>query len=425
MKTVLQGLLLAIVGLLLLEGASRSVMTLQWNMQGVEIPWYRFSSEVGWERRPGFIGAASGDRAAMPVERGLYERRFDAGGYFAADSDQIGSNGEPKILAFGDSSTFGWGVSPQSSYAEVLDALLPNASVINLGVNGYTSYQGYKAFQKYVPQLNPSVAIVSFNFNDRRYVLPGDGVDSDAKFGRYTTGHQVEFVREWLYTYRFLHSLLKNVGVVSEPQVAKAETLNELTVRVPPASYRENLVHMAEMARDRKIPLIFMILKDHPVMTEHLDRGIALLQDSRLDEAIKELTIAVYLHNPYSDLARQYLARAYEKKGNPEEARRFVRLSNPLASVHGGYPLFRDVEYNDIMRQVASEFHVKVVEAGRALDENPSLLLDNCHPNEQGHRMIAALLHAAVVEVMDRGGSAQAERGAVAERMVSLSMSGQ
>jgi len=39
--------------------------------------------------------------------------------------------------------------------------------------------------------------------------------------------------------------------------------------------------------------------------------------------------------------------------------------------------------------------------------------------------MIAALLHAAVVEVMDRGGSAQAERGAVAERMVSLSMSGQ
>ncbi len=425
MKTVLQGLLLAIVGLLLLEGASRSVMTLQWNMQGVEIPWYRFSSEVGWERRPGFIGAASGDKAAMPFERGLYERRFDAGGYFAADTAQIKSNPEPKILAFGDSSTFGWGVSPESSYSEILDALLPNASVINLGVNGYTSYQGYKAFQKYVPQLNPSVAIVSFNFNDRRYVLPGDGVDSDAKFGRYVTGHQVEFVREWLYTYRFLHSLMRKVGVVSEPQVAKAETLNELTVRVPPASYRENLVHMAELARDRKIPLIFMVLKDHPVMTEHLDRGITLLQNSRLDEAIKELTIAVYLHNPYSDLARQYLARAYEKKGNPEEARRFVRLSNPLASVHGGYPLFRDVEYNDIMRQVASEFHIKVVEAGRALDEDPSLFLDNCHPNEQGHRMIAGLLQAAIVEVMDRGGSAQAERGVVAERMASLSMSGQ
>jgi lysophospholipase L1-like esterase len=425
MKTVLQGILVAIVGLLLLEGASRSVMTLQWNMQGVEIPWYRYSSEVGWERRPGFVGAASGDKAAMPFERGLYERRFDRGGYFAADTAQVENNTDPKILAFGDSSTFGWGVPPEASYSEVLDTLLPNASVINLGVNGYTSYQGYKAFQKYVPKLNPSVAIVSFNFNDRRYVLPGDGVDSDAKFERYVTGHQVEFVHEWLYTYRFLHSVLRKVGVVSEPHVAKAETLNDITVRVPPASYRENLVHMAEIARDRKIPLIFMILKDHPVMTEHLDRGIALLQNSQVDEAIKELTIAVYLHNPFSDLARQSLARAYEKKGNYEEARRYVRLSNPLVSVHGGYPLFRDVEYNQIMRQVASEFHIKVVEAGRAMDEDPSLFLDPVHPNEEGHQKIAALLHTAIVEVMAQGGSAQAERGVVAERMASLSMSRQ
>lgn len=418
MKTVLQGLLLAIVGLLLLEGASRSVMTLQWSMQGVEIPWYRYSGEVGWERRPSFVGTASGDRAAMPFERGQYERRFDARGYFAVDSSQVDNGREPKILAFGDSSTFGWGVPTQSSYVEVLDALLPDVSVINLGVNGYTSYQGYKAFQKYVPELNPAVAIVSFNFNDRRYVLPNDGVDSDAKFGRYVTGHQVDYVREWLFTYRYLLSLMKKVGVVSEPKIAQAESLDELTVRVPPDSYRENLVRMAEIARDRKLPLIFMILKDHPVMTEHLDRGIALLESSQLDEAIKELTIAVYLHNPYSDLARKYLARAYERKGDPEEARRFVRLGNPLVSVHGGYPLFRDIEYNDIMRKVAKEFHITVVEAGRALDDDPSFFLDNCHPNEKGHQKIASLLQAAIAETLARGGQTQEGKDSAGSRLV-------
>lgn len=400
MKTILQGLSIAIVGLLLLEGSARGVMTLQWNIAPEESQWYRFSEEVGWERRPNFIGKASGARAAMPVEEGGYERSFDAQGYFTVDSEQVSDNHETKILAFGDSSTFGWGVPTQSTYGEVLDALLPHASVINLGVNGYTSYQGYKAFLKYVPELKPTMAIVSFNFNDRRYVLPNDGIDSDVKFHRYLSGHRIKLLKEWLYTYRYLSSLMKKVGLISEPEGAKVDFLNELAVRVSPESYRHNLVRIAEMAKDRKISLIFMVLKDHPVMTEHLDRGLDQLDKLQFDAAVKELTIARYLHNPFSDLAKKYLALAYEKRGELEQAKRLNKMNNPLSSVHGGYPLYRDVEYNEIMRSVAKEYDVKVVEAGRALDEDPSLYLDNCHPNERGHQKIAGLLHAAVNEIL-------------------------
>jgi lysophospholipase L1-like esterase len=336
-------------------------MTLQWNLGPAENLWYRFSEEVGWERRPNFIGHLNdrGDHAT-PTERGLLERRFDRQGYHTVDSVQVVDNHEPKILAFGDSSTFGLGVPTKSSYVEVLDALLPNTSVINLGVTGYTSYQGYKAFMKYVPELKPMMAIVSFQYNDRRYVLPDDGIDSDIKFHRYMSWHRIDLLRDWLYMYRYLSSLMEKVGLINKPKFAELGSLNELAVRVPPESYRHNLVRIAEIARDRKIPLIFMVLKDHPLMTEHLNRGLALLEKLQFDAAVKELTIAIYLHKGYSDLARKHLALAYEKRGELEEAKRLIYLDNPYSSLHGGHPLYRDVEYNEIMRSVAKEYDIKL-----------------------------------------------------------------
>jgi len=395
-----QGLLVSIVGLLLLECSTRGLITLREDLRPSPDPWYVYSDELGWGRRPNYSGSIVGMQ--MPVEKG-YTRDFDSQGFFLADSRQIDAKHDPRILVFGDSSTFGWGVPAHMSYAEVLDRLLPGMSVINLGVNGYTSYQGYKALVKYLPELKPDIVVVSFNLNDRRYVLSPDGIDSDAKFHRDMKARQWEVLREKVYLYRLLRVLLSKAGLIkaeAHPEDAFVEDVRTLTVRVPPEQYRQNLVNMAKLARENNVALVFVVLKDNPVQTEHLRRGVDLLEKSEFDEAIRELEIAVNLRNPTSDLARKYLATTYEKRGNVEEAKRVAKLSPLLISVHGGFPIYQDSEYNDIMRSVAKEYGIKVVEAGSALDKDASAYLDNGHPDKNGHLWIANLLYPAVSQIV-------------------------
>jgi lysophospholipase L1-like esterase len=395
-----QGFLVSLAGLLLLECSTRGLITLREDVRPAPDPWYVYSEELGWERRPNYSGSIVGMQ--MPVEKG-YTRDFDSQGFFLADSRQIKAKQNPRILVFGDSSTFGWGVPSHLSYAEMLDRLLPDTSVINLGVNGYTSYQGYKALVKYLPELKPDIVVVSFNLNDRRYVLSPDDVDSDAKFHRDMTARRWEVLREKVYLYRLLRVLLSKTGLVKpgmNPEDAVADDVRKLTVRVPPEQYRQNLLKMAKLAKENNVALVFLVLKDNPVQTEHLRRGVNLLERSEFDEAIRELEIAVNLKNPTSDLARKYLATAYEKRGDVEEGKRAAKLSPLLISVHGGYPIYQDSEYNDIMRSVAKEYGIKLVDAGSALDKDASVYLDNCHPDKNGHLWIANLLYPAVGQIV-------------------------
>ena len=395
-----QGLLVSLVGLLLLECSARGLITLREDVRPSSDPWYVYSAELGWERRPNYSGSIVGMQ--MPLEKG-YTRDFDPHGFFIADSRQVTGNHDPRVLVFGDSSTFGWGVPAHLSYAEVLDRLLPGMSVINLGVNGYTSYQGYKALVKYLPELKPDIVVVSFNLNDRRYVLSPDSVDSDAKFQRDMKARQWQVLREKVYLHRLVRVLLSKVGLIkpgANPEDMVVEDVRSLTVRVPPQQYRQNLVSIAELAKENNVALVFLVLKDNPIQTEHLRRGVDLLERSELDEAIRQLEISVNLKNPTSDLARKYLAMAYERRGDVEEAKRVARLSPLLMSVHGGYPIYQDSEYNDIMRSVAKEHGIKVVEAGFALDKDASVYLDNCHPDKNGHLWIANLLYPAISQIV-------------------------
>ena len=258
--------------------------------------------------------------------------------------------------------------------------------MINLGVSGYSSFQGYKTLLKYVPALNPALIIVGFNHNDRRYVISEDEQDSDVKFSRDAAGHRWEDVRTTLRLYRVMQALMSKAGLVKTPEsVTAVEDVRKLNVRVPPGSYGNNFVNMAKFCKERHIPLIFVLLKTNPTYTEHLRQGIKLLEEARYDLAIRELSIAVnFGHFGYSALARKYLATAHEKQGNFEEARKIMRLEQPFVSAHGGQVLYKDVEYNEIMRGVGRQYGITLVEAGRALDEDPTLYLDETHLTEKG-----------------------------------------
>ncbi len=74
--------------------------------------------------------------------------------------------GQPKIVAFGDSLTAGYGVEAGYSYPDFMQKELgPKYRVVNLGRSGDTSAEGLSRVPS-VLQLKPAIVIVEFGGND-------------------------------------------------------------------------------------------------------------------------------------------------------------------------------------------------------------------------------------------------------------------
>lgn len=85
---------------------------------------------------------------------------------------EVDDDGAVRILALGDSSTWGWQVAEEASYPEQLQRLLDarygpgRYRVINAGIPGYTSYQGLTFFAEVGRALRPQIVIIAYGFND-------------------------------------------------------------------------------------------------------------------------------------------------------------------------------------------------------------------------------------------------------------------
>ena len=391
-RNVMIGFVIAIGSLLLLEGFARSVLTVHHDVSSLGPDWYTYSSEMGWERRPNFKGYLARELRGHDPAR--YVREFDSQGFFAVDTEQVRATDHKRILAIGDSNTFGWGVPTGNSFTEVLDRMLPDASVINLGTNGYTSFQGYATLVRYFDTVRPDLVIASFNFNDRRIVASENAVDSQEKFSRDALLHRVDLIRTNSYLYRALETVMFKAGLVRHGNEGGASLdVRTARTRVSPDHYRQNLERIARFCEERRVPLVFVVLQDNPAHVEHVRAGISYLETGQYELAEAQLRIAVNMDNWFSDLGRKYLALALEKQGAVEEAKTVATINlQDWNSTHGGRPIRLDSEYNDIMRTVARAHGVTVVEAGHRLAQDPSLYLDMCHPDERGHRFIATLL---------------------------------
>ena len=394
-KDILKGLLVSIVMFLLAEALARVVATVKQDVTQKPVgdpEWFVYSPTVGWDRRPGFRGVF-----------GFAERNFDQAGYFAVDSKEIADTTKKKIIFIGDSNTFGYGVPTQSSFVEVVEGLLKDVNTINLAVSGYSSYQGQAYLEKYLPLLKPDLVVASFNFDDRRYVVPPDTIDSAERFEKayrlsQSTGPRIAEFLEISYFCRGLRRIIVATGL--QPRPVTEVHVDTLKPRVDEDAYRENLSHIAEETKRLGIPLLFLLLHDNPIESYHLKEGIENL--TRSDKmAIAHLRVAVEARNTCSDLARIYLAKAYQAQGNPEKAAEVVISPRfPLKGLHGGYPIRLDTVYNDIMRQVASDQAVEVVDAAKVLDEHPYDYIDLAHFNVDGHRRVGELLASRISQIL-------------------------
>jgi lysophospholipase L1-like esterase len=83
--------------------------------------------------------------------------------------------GSLRILAVGDSTTFGWGVNDDGTYCAELEALLHQAfpsralSVINGGVGAYDLRHDAALLRHFAPIFKPDIALVGLYWNDLPY----------------------------------------------------------------------------------------------------------------------------------------------------------------------------------------------------------------------------------------------------------------
>ncbi|HVQ35371.1 MAG TPA: GDSL-type esterase/lipase family protein, partial [Candidatus Bathyarchaeia archaeon] len=337
-----------------------------------------FDAEAGWRARPGYAGELYGAT-----------RVFDAQGFLTVDGDDLAARAG-KIVLLGDSRTFGNGVAAEATFAEQLEEAIPGASTVNLGLPGYTSYQGLRTLETRGLPLDPAVVVLAFDFNDRRYVLRASDVDGPEHFRDLAARAER---RRWarLADRSTLVRLTRRLVSGPDPDAGSVDA-DDLRPRVGVASYRANLERMLELCRARRIRAVVMTFGDHPDARAPLDEGRRALARGDVPAALAPLRRAVGLVNPLSEAARRLLRETYAASGEASLASALSRVEVPFRSLHGGDPIEPDATYREAAEDVAKRAGVTVLDVGALLAAHPETYADVCHFDEQGHRLIADAL---------------------------------
>lgn len=216
-----------------------------------------------------------------PALSGQNSTTFHTNALGLRDSD-IEDDGAIRILALGDSCTWGWQVAQDEAYPQALQRLLDEAygalryRVINAGQPGYTSYQGLTFLRDTGLQLHPAIVIIGFGFNDSsrlpdievsiaraRALFPLVRVD-DALLAH-------SKLWQWLRT-RFgpaPTNVVNRTALLSFAAPARADMPSQPMVRVPPDQFLRNLTAIVALCRAHGVkPLLLSFAgeprKQHP-----------------------------------------------------------------------------------------------------------------------------------------------------------------
>jgi lysophospholipase L1-like esterase len=199
--------------------------------------WIHFPNQGNCQRRDPDLGQTFRAHCAAALQGKAF--RTNALGL---REDVIEEDGRQRILAIGDSCTFGWGAEQHEAYPQRLQAALAATygpgryRVINAGVPGYTSRHGLVYFRERGLALRPAVVLIGYGFND---IVPGGDVIA-----------ALDAQRRWLPLLRLDDALL---GVSRFWRWLRAATAapppTDLPMRSSPEQYAENLREIVRLAR--------------------------------------------------------------------------------------------------------------------------------------------------------------------------------
>ena len=141
-------------------------------LRRVANPTVTFDRRVFWRFKPNQV-LADPEIYRRPV-------RLNNLGFRGADFTPKKPAATFRILCLGDSTTFGWSVADDETYPAQLERLLKeqhpgrNFQVLNLGGTGYTSLQGRELFLSSAAAYEPDLVVFAFGPNDRLPALQSD-----------------------------------------------------------------------------------------------------------------------------------------------------------------------------------------------------------------------------------------------------------
>lgn len=208
----------------------------------VEFPFMRPDPGLFWAPKPGWSGDFRGHRVEI-----------NALGLRGPELRLPKPPGRRRVVTFGDSITFGYGVGEADTYPARLGARLAErgVEVANAGVTGYTSHQVLGRLRRLLPELGADVASICIGWNDGTLRPVSDRVYA----ARLRSTSSLEGA---LASWR-LYRLLAGLYVRSRLQAERDAGVRE-TPRVPLDEYRRNLERIARECRALGVVPVFVRL---------------------------------------------------------------------------------------------------------------------------------------------------------------------
>lgn len=165
-----------------------------------------------------------------------------------------------RLLALGNSCTFGWGVKQNAIWTSLLEQTIKklpeyqNFEVINAGVPGYSSHQGNIYFENELLKYKPDVVLIMFGWNDER------PAGKDISDHEHHPPPEVVFDLQNLISKLKLYQFMRKF-ILSTTEKQEMPRLDQLysKKRVPLPNFLENLRHICHVARQNNIVPVLLI----------------------------------------------------------------------------------------------------------------------------------------------------------------------
>ena len=177
-------------------------------------------------------------------------------------ADELGEKRRPRILAFGDSFTWGWGVGQGEEWIsvvgrEIAKKTLDDVDTVNCGVNGYGTANALALLERIAPELEPDLVLLGFFANDfTDNLLGAKGIYSVR--GGYLFDHfshdwyQENFLARESHLYRLVTSAWETLRVTRLGGVPSSRPVHQFSAddfREGAALSERHILAMEEAAR--------------------------------------------------------------------------------------------------------------------------------------------------------------------------------
>ena len=175
------------------------------------------------------------------------------------------AEGEYRILALGDSVTFGLRVDQDKTFAARLESLLRGrlhrpVRVINSGVGGYNTVQELTYFKQEGIDLQPDLVLLTYVTNDKEEKRkPFDPWSKSSMRGK-PFPVMVEIMMEKLWLYRLAHHTYRYAVLEQLNEKSLARSQNGTGWRGSMSALSE----LVAICQERKIPLLLFFKRLHP-----------------------------------------------------------------------------------------------------------------------------------------------------------------